>query len=689
MIWICGMRISTCLACFALMAGPVSAESRVPSAGLDGEADAEGNYQPSEAELAALKKVSVKDAERIAKSGWGLEPLGAPGSYVAPRTLPNRPEFRPPRTWKAAVPFERGVIVCPAGSKDVNRLAQELKYHLDTITGRDIPVVRASPADGVPAIVFAWGEGPVGESRLKLEGNRLVLSGRAYGELSHALTYLLEAEGCRYLWPGRLGKVIPRNAAFALRAFDVAFTPTYKVRDFRGALYEKYKGKLAALGISDEEHRRYEEVRAAAAIDHPGNRGFFAWHGCNDVRELPGELKWSHYFGDYDKRFRKSHPEFFALQPDGTRELDLGRHPERPRLCLSCEGLARQAAQDVLAQFRRQPNLYGHNLSLSDGGPGKFCLCPACRRLDPPNGKTAPLYVGTQTVDYVSLSDRVMAFNNRVAELVVKEKPDAKLTVYAYSNYVEPPLTVKPHPALIVLSCAGEYLRGDDDAAERSIAGWAPFGCPLFWRPNGFIGFRTSAPQVHARQLFHDLELLKANGVVGVDVCACNEMWANRCYDAYITAKGIFNPDRLDYATHRADWLASGFGPAAAKVGEYIDLLDRFCREPAKTVAPGKAQWRDRELAFERAFDIPRLRGVLAAAKSAADSDDVRARIDFLARGLDVAEADIALSFKHDLADEKRYIALFKEKCMSDPLVWNPNWYGHRYYAIHLLKLGR
>ena len=103
--------------------------------------------------------------------------------------------------------------------------------------------------------------------------------------------------------------------------------------------------------------------------------------------------------------------------------------------------------------------------------------------------------------------------------------------------------------------------------AFAAVAGWAPFGCPLFWRPNGFIGFRTSAPQVHARQLFHDL--------------------------------------------------------------------------------------------------------------------------DFLARGLDVAEADIALSFKHDLADEKRYIALFREKCMSDPLVWNPNWYGHRYYAIHLLKLGR
>ena len=662
-----------------------------------GEADAEGVFRPTaagqavEAAVAYLTKVfaaAEPEAGEAVRSSWGLQPLGKPGTFVAPTTLPNRPTFRPRRTWAPAVPFADGVIACPENPPEIRSLAQELKYHLDILTGRDVRLVADADTETLPAIVFESGKGPVGESRLKLDGRRLVLSGRSRGELSRALTYLLEAEGCRYLWPGKLGKVIPRNPAFALRAFDVAFTPTFKVRELRGAAYRTYKGKVARVGITDEEHREYETIRAAAAIDHPGNRPFDEWHGCNDGRDLPGKLNWGHYFGDYYPRFHVEHPEYFALQPDGTRDLDLSRYPERPRLCLSNEGLARQAAADVLADFRRQPDLYGHSICLPDGGPGNFCLCEDCRRRDPVNGKRTSLWIGAPLsgrYGYVSLTDRVLAFNNRVAELVTKELPWAKLTMYAYSNYVEPPLAVKPHPSLIVLSCAGNYTCGDDDAAERSVAGWAGFGCPLFWRPNSFIGFRTSAPQVHARQLFHDFELLKANGVIGVDESACNEMWANRGYDAYVTMKAIFNPDRLDYAAHRADWLEKGFGPAAEMVGAYLDRLDEICREPGK-LSGATVTWVDRERAFERAFDLPGLRALLAKATEAADADVIRARIAFLARGLDVAEADIVLSFDHTKADEEKFVRLLKERCRADPLVWNPNWYGSAFYGIHLGK---
>ena len=57
-----------------------------------------------------------------------------------------------------------------------------------------------------------------------------------------------------------------------------------------------------------------------------------------------------------------------------------------------------------------------------------------------------------------------------------------------------------------------------------------------------------------------------------------------------------------------------------------------------------------------------------------------------LARGLDVAEADIALSFDHTKADEAKFVRLLKERCKADPLVWNPNWYGSAFYGIHLGK---
>ena len=43
--------------------------------------------------------------------------------------------------------------------------------------------------------------------------------------------------------------------------------------------------------------------------------------------------------------------EGVALQPNGSREQELGTRPERPCLCLSNEGLIEQTAKDALAEI--------------------------------------------------------------------------------------------------------------------------------------------------------------------------------------------------------------------------------------------------------------------------------------------------------------------------------------------------
>ena len=624
---------------------------------LVADADGEGNVIVDESGKAKKPKKFVVPEE----NGWILVPLGAPGNLKLNDDLPKKPVFRQRKAARDGLKlFGEGVkdaVIVSQHGPILQKPMNELRYHLEEMIGREIYVQPDYPDDGRAAITVRYCGGSQERSVVRVEGSRVYIEGPDAPGLSHALTYFLESLGCRYLWPGKGGKVIPKKSeVFVPEGLSLDFTPQLKIRRMRDyhAVHERRVNFARPFGIDSlKAAQRNREL----AIDHFENRTFWQWHGLNDSIAVPGDeptddgkYRWEHRFNDYYERFGKTHPEWFALQPDGTREMD-----NRPTFCMSQEGLVDQIANETIEMYRRDPSVVAHTLCLPDGGYKTWCQCPECRKLDPVNAvKGSRLLIlpqGRERREYVAYSDRVLNFYNRIIAKVKREFPEKRFTMYAYASYESPPVKETPDPSLIIISVAGGYYRTQDDRdrARRTLAAWGTFGNELIWRPNAPGGFSVRVPSNNARWFFDDLELYKANNVIGTDFDVVSGAWAQRGFVNYMLAKAHLNPDRLSYDDVVDDYCAVAFGKGAEAMKSYFAALERLYERVA-------ADWANEIAAADPTRPIPRVAGVdcymrhfnadeftphLDAAEKAAagDAESLR-RIAFFRTGLEIGRMD-------------------------------------------------
>ena len=608
-----------------------------------GFADDAGNFvvTPEGREVDALKEdytaifASITNlAVHPVEGNWAAVPLGTPGDLKLPRKFPKRAEFHKPE------PRGEGLVLLDGKTKavislgdcgeTVRPLAEELAWHLGKMSGAAFEVDADEPASG-PALVYRKASPPEGFARgtasyfkIWREGDKVFLGGEDAG-LSRATTYVLEALGCRYIWPGESGKIIPKAERIALPEIAVEDATSFVIRRMR--LYGRPEWR-----------------------DRPENRDFYRWHGLNDTKfmtsEKPNEAdayQWGHYYGDYYKKYYAEHRDWFALQPDGTRNLNLGSHPERPTFCLSNMELARFTADRIKAQFRANPDKKALSICLPDGATSTQCMCEECRKLDPTNaapGKVTIYFPKRHSVPYVASTDRVFTFMNRVAEFVAEEFPDKLLSCYAYGGYTAPPVKTVPHKNLLILSVAGYYSSyGRGGEVEANLAAWHSFGNRLLWRPNAHAGFNVLSPDNVGRRMFEDISLMDANGLFGVDYDTMSSEWAIKAFMYYMVCRAHYNPDRLDFDTLADDWCRAGFGAGWKHVRKYWDLVETACNKAAaeNAAAPSAIDWKgrvERSMRLPRATDYDALDQCLADARAAVGGDaEINARIDRLAFG--------------------------------------------------------
>ncbi len=645
-----------------------------------GDADENGVFVLNEAgqSLEALTRLyrwifgQIPNAARhsVTESSWGTQPLGEAGDLKYPTSFTKVPEFRPPQPVRNSFALsENGTAVAEiVAPRQFQRAANELKYHLDQITGGDFKITAQRTA-GRNAIVFTSDDSLPPDTALAVpEGTTLTLGGNGAGpEL--ALFYLLEKLGCRYLWPGKLGKVIPKNPSLAAPVLNLNQAPKLAVRQIRNSALSSPRALIGIKNCGFEDAEAVKKVYREALRDQMGNASFYLWHGQGGTREY----RWGHSFGDYYRRFGKSNPEFFALQSNDSRSQEAS--PDRPRLCHSNMALVKQAADDCLETFSKNPNQKGVSIALPDGGRTKFCLCAECRELDPVNAAPATLsrtvFGVNQTFEYVALTDRVLTFSNRIAEAVTAQMPDRKLTMYAYSVYEQPPVKVKPHPALIVFCTAMSYTDAERrEKALATLAAWSNLAGQLYWRPNALWGFsRELAPQNYARKIFEDTELLKANGLMGTDFDCNEQMWACKGLIYYALSKALWNPDRLSYDDIVTDYCRHGFGDAAPEMIEYFRLLEAATDRAAAE-----------KLEYLKVFDeklITQLRVCLERAEAKTSDSEIRERIRFVGIGLKAGEMAHRIFRARqeerkcdELQDELRQF--IRDTVMASPMAINP-----------------
>lgn len=542
----------------------------------------------------------------------------------------------------------RAVIIVPEKPSPAAREgARVLQAHILQISGAELPIMPESDISGRPSSARGWvlvGESRLAESNgfsakdlgpggmhLEAAGDVLVLLGPDKrtpsdpdGTLYAVTTFLEEKLGVRYLWPGESGKVVPKSRTLVVAEFQRTVTPFLAQRHIRAIGYSsRVQTGLDRLGLTAEEFR---QRKAAAGETQAASPDWFRWH------KLGGTLRVAtgHAFGHLWGKYGKEHPEWFALQPNGSR--DQSRNPERARLCVSNPELIAAIAKEKIEELDAHPELLGVSLAPNDGGHASFCSCPRCEALDAPGAPVVTLsdYSGWKKREYkhAALTDRMVYFWNAVAEKVAVAHPGKLLAVDAYSAYSTPPVMRKLHPNLIVRFVPMNYLKEEGrQSALRSWTQWSRAAGRIFFRPNLLLAGRSAAAYVYVHKFAEDFRFMARHGMMGTDFDGCLQHWATQGLNYYVVARLNWDPDQ-DVDVVIDDYCRAGFGPAAGLVRKYFDRLEALTNEAAM-----------KELKHLEPFQpeaIKELNGMLMDARRLAEGDPaVLKRIDFLKAGLD------------------------------------------------------
>ena len=397
-------------------------------------------------------------------------------------------------------------------------------------------------------------------SDLHLVGGDLAPGERpCHGTLYAVYDFLEKEVGVRWLFPGEHGEVVPQHRRLLLSDLNRRYQPPVakrKVRNVAVSREETFRPLLEKWGIPLADWK---------TAHGPATTG--PWF----VRQRLGariELDGGHAYDGWYETHGKTHPEWFALQPDGTRHQKLPRE----RLCKSNPALWDEIARVRVAEFKANPRKLTASLAPNDGGANKFCLCDACRSLDPP--EAPKLSNDSQLVDpatgrpfpeYPSLSDRVFTFFNEVAKRVRTEMPDRDLVCYAYSVYRSVPVRVKSLEPNLIVGYVG--LKRDE------IEAWARIAPRLYIRPNDLgPAIDLGLPRNHAAWFAESVRHCVDHRAVGFDFDNCHGNWSAHGLDYYVLCKALWDPD-IDVEATIDDYCRAAYGPAAAVMREYHDLL--------------------------------------------------------------------------------------------------------------------
>jgi hypothetical protein len=587
----------------------------------------------------------------------------------------------------------RAVIILPEKPSPVAEgAARILRDHIKQISGAELSIRSENQIAGSPTQDQAWvliGEGKLTD-KLGLTAKGLGAGGNVLNAKGHVLalfgtdsrtpadpngtryavtTFLEDKLGVRYLWPGELGKVVPRQETIVVADFERRFTPQLAQRRIRSMGYhDRIQVGLDRLGFKKED---YERQVADAQRTQAESPDWFGWHRLGGTLNMSGGHAFPHLWAKYGK----DHPDWFALQPDGSR--DQSANPDRARLCKSNSELIATIAKEKIEELTRNPALIGVALGPNDGGRTSFCTCPKCEALDSPKGRKIMLWDFTKgkqrEFEHVSLTDRTVFFWNAIAEKVAKVHPDKFLVVDAYSAYAAPPVERKLHPNLVVRFSPLSYH--DEDYRKESLRdwdGWSKAAKRMYFRPNLMLaGRRDGMPLLYVHKFGEDFRYLADHGMMGTDFDACCHNWATQGLNYYVVARLHWNPEQ-DVNTIVDDYCQAGFGPAGKSVRRYFDRLESLMNEIAtkKTKAGFSAEALD---GLRMELDLAR--------KEAGNNTTIAKRVAFLELGLrwteieacshafliDPAKADKAAAKK---ALDDRF-ALMREVFKKTPLAVN------------------
>ncbi len=429
-----------------------------------------------------------------------------------------------------------------------------------------------------------------------------------FGTANAVSTFIHDRLDVRWLWPGELGTDIPHRERIAFAPFTFRFNPPIRSRRFQ--LEPRYR------------HTQGADITAVN----------YFWENAHRLNGRSSHvLPRDHAYNDWSDRYGEAHPEYFALQPDGTRAR--GRDV---KLCVSNPDVARQWVDNQVELLRENPNVVSLGATPNDGGG--WCVCENCRAMDHPD---APRGV---------LTERYVKYWNSLARGLRERVPEhgVFLDMLAYAAYQMPPIETRLEDG-IATTFVGHYPlsnEADWSKTQEAMRGWKAMGAKsigyrpnMHWYDGGFWGMPSVAmAKTHA--LFKMLSEMNCH-VLEID--SVFMFSSTQGPQHYLMARLTYDPAADGHAILR-DFYTRGFGPAADDVQAYYELLEAAHAElvdnPAWRISSGA---RVEHLELLRRIHTPdrleQARVILDRARKSAEAKGVdpvyAARVVFVRAGLE------------------------------------------------------
>jgi hypothetical protein len=396
-------------------------------------------------------------------------------------------------------------------------------------------------------------------NHLVVEGidEKIVGRQQEYGTVNAVYTFLQDHLGVRWLWPGELGEDVPKRQKITLKPFQFRYHPQIRARG----------GAFNFSALSNKGYGRAHQWTRRQRLQ------------LDSLRSEGG-----HAFRDWHERFHKTKPELFALQPDGTH----GTHPspKNVKLCQSNPAVWEQWLADVEAKLKKDPTRTEFNASPNDGWSSGHCVCESCRAWDHARGEPRLMHWLHHNETRPALSDRHVAFANRLAGMLKDRYPDKdyRVMMLSYGHSRPAPIAARPAENVIMVSVANFF--GRTDLVDRGstwgtthrdqLKAWGKLAHHVMWRPNtgSPAGWQQGLPDVSVAQTVKDIKFAAGNRCIGVYIDSVWEHWATQGPQYYVMAQLIWDPSK-DGNVILDDYYQRAFGPAAANVRSYFDTIER------------------------------------------------------------------------------------------------------------------
>ncbi len=399
-----------------------------------------------------------------------------------------------------------------------------------------------------------------------------------FGTVNAVYTFLQDYLDVRWLWPGEMGVDIIRKEKIAFAPFEYRYHPQIRWRSAILGFSTPGDGR----GIAHDWSRLQRMLLDSANLTG-------RWGGTNQG------------FGNWWERFHKTHPEYLALQPDGTRSGF--PRPGTEKICQSNPAVWDQWLADVAQQLEEDPTRTVFCASINDSNTSGHCICEKCCAWDVPEAKKRMLSWDGLSQDYVALSDREVMFANTLARKLRQRYPDKDyyVTILGYGPTRPAPLKNKPDNNVIMLLVSNWFAGlGDNDHASydgekssQQFADWAATGVKMVYRPNlpgeGGVGYML--PDVPLGRAMETIRYVADHNCSGICLDTFHECWPTQGPLYYLLAHLAWNPYQ-DGCAVMDDYYRRGFGPAAGQLKAYWTLLE----ETRNRMVDGK-------LTFPQAYD--------------------------------------------------------------------------------------